>query len=128
VRLFKTDDGPAYAEAGATAAELAHRLHAKRVMDVQSGSALRTLAVTDIGRVFCETGVNEAGLAVGHSSGRPVLGPQNGDGVPQHMFPGLVLRYCRTVEEAIAFAHKHPVAGKGLNIVVADASGVMAAI
>lgn len=126
--LFKTDDGPAYDREQPIKAQLDRRIGPKRVFDVKSGDALRVLGINDVGRVLTETGVNEAGLAMGSSSGRPVLAPQDGHGVPQHMFANLVLRYCRNVDEAIAFAHKHPVSGKGINIAVADAAGNLAAI
>jgi hypothetical protein len=39
------------------------------------------------------------------------------------MFPGFVLRYCKDCDEVEAFARKHPVAGKGVNIACADRSG-----
>lgn len=62
---------------------------------------------------------------MGSSSGRPVLGPQDGSGIPQHLFMGFLLRYCADCEEALAFARKHPVAGKGIIVGLTDREGRM---
>ncbi len=121
--LFKTDDGPG-APPGESDDTIANRrLWAKVAYDLKTTKSHRCLGVTDAGRVWLEVGLNEHGLAMGHSSGRPVLGEQDGFAVPQHMFPGLVLRYCKACDEVEAFARKHPVAGKGVNIACVDRNG-----
>jgi predicted choloylglycine hydrolase len=127
-RLFKTDDGPGRRPEKKEADSLRDRLATKRVFSIQSGRGHRCLGIGSTGRLWLEAGVNDRGLVLGHTSGRPVLADQDGAGIPQHLFPALVLRYCGSVADAVAFSYAHPVAGKGVNIVVLDSTGAMAAI
>lgn len=126
--LFKTDDGQGASPGDTTGTIVQRRLAAKVAFDIQTTKSHRCLGVSDAGRVWLETGVNEHGLCMGHSSGRPPIDVQDGYAIPQHMFPGLVLRYCRNADEVEAFARKHPVTGKGVNIACADADGNLIAV
>ena len=127
--LFKTDD--LRIGQPAIAAEQAARIVAERQRSLlvlretpPAGSAERaTLRLGDWGTLWTECGVNEAGLALGQSSGHPAFMPQDGYGIPQHLFPLLLLRRCASTDEARDFALSHPLAGKGLNVVVVDALG-----
>lgn len=118
--LFKTDDGPGRPPGDSDADVIRRRLWSKVVLDLKTPGSHRALGVGDAGRLFLEVGFNDQGLGMGHSSGRPVLGDQDGYGIPQHMFPGLVLRYCANCAEVLEFARRHPIAGKGVNIATAD--------
>jgi len=124
--VLKTDDlrigQPAVApeEAAAIIAKKPERLFVARA---HPSHGLATLVLSDWGTLWTECGVNERGLALGQSSGRPALLPQDGRGIPQHLLPTLLLSRCADVEEAAEFALSHPVAGKGINIVLVDALG-----
>lgn len=126
--VFKTDDGPGAPTGEAVESVVQRRLFAKVAFDIKTTKSHRCLGVTDAGRVWLETGLNEHGLCMGHSSGRPPIDVQDGYAIPQHMFPGLVLRYCRNADEVEAFARKHPVTGKGVNIACADTDGNLIAV
>lgn len=126
--LFKTDDGPGAPPGESVETIVNRRMGSKVAYDLKTTKSHRCLGVSDAGRLWLEVGLNEHGLCMGHSSGRPVLGEQEGDGIPQHVFPGLVLRYCKDCDEAIEFAKQHPVAGKGVNIACADPSGEVIAV
>ena len=84
-------------------------------------------SVSWVGCLWAELGMNTAGLAVGQSSGPTQLG-QIGEGVPTLEYPRLILERCQNVTEAITWCKQTPMAGKGLNIALVDASGIGAII
>lgn len=123
--LGKTDDGghPTDAEAA-----LRHRLESVVVTTVRPTEGYALMGVAPLGALWAECGINEKGLCVGTSSGHPQKSRADGEGIPQHMIPRLILRYCANVQEAIAFCAGHDTFGKGLNIVVVDRQGEAAAL
>lgn len=123
VMLFKTDDIIGFDDSESKEAAIARHLKNRALFDWISGESYRVLVIGQRGCLWAETGINQHGLCIGSTSGRPVLGPQDGAGIPQHIFPLLVLRYCANCAEAVEFAQYHPVAGKGINLVVTDAGG-----
>ncbi len=117
--LGKTDDGHF---------RQAHdRLDSLAILTVRPSEGYDTLCINMVGTVWAECGINEKGLCVGANSGHPPMTGQDGRGVPQHIIPRLVLLRCATVKEAVDFLRATPLAGKGINIVLADAEGEAAA-
>jgi predicted choloylglycine hydrolase len=92
------------------------------VQEVHPEQGLAYLAVGWTGCLWAEVGINEAGLAVGQSSG-PTQPGQNGTGLPTLEYPRYILERCTTIDEAIAFCKQTPMAGKGLNIAAVNAAG-----
>lgn len=80
------------------------------------------------GTVWVVCGINDRGLAVGCNSGPPPAEAITGEGLPQHQGYYPVLWECATVDEAVSLLARTPFAGKGINAVMADASGEAAAV
>jgi predicted choloylglycine hydrolase len=85
------------------------------------------LAISWAGCLWAEVGVNAAGLAAGQSSA-PTMPGQEGFGIPTLEYPRVILEQCATIAEAVEFCEETPMAGKGLNIALADASGDAAVV
>ena len=79
------------------------------------------------GTVWMEIGMNDAGLSCGTSSA-PAAPHQDGMGVPQHMLPRAVMEHCSTVPQTLEFLANNVMAGNGLNFMIADADGSLAAV
>ena len=79
------------------------------------------------GTLWLAPGMNSDGLAVATTSAPRVPG-QDGYGIPQHMAPYAVLRKCATVPEAVGYLSDLVFTGKGLNMLLADRDGRMAAV
>ena len=80
-----------------------------------------------VGTVWTEAGVNSIGLSCGQSS-CPTITGQDGRGIPVLVMPRPLLQRCGSVEEGIEFLAKHSMAGKGLNIFLADSAGNVAVV
>ena len=117
--LGKTDDGSFRPDSD--------RLGGLTILTIRSDVGYDVLCVNQIGTVWTECGVNEAGLCVGTNSGHPTMKRQDGSGVPQHVAPRLVLQRCGNVSEAVDFLRRTTLTGKGINIVLADEEGNAAA-
>lgn len=94
----------------------------RMIVQVLDHDGMKAMVCGWAGTLWCEWGLNSAGLAAGANSG-PRVDKQSGEGIPQHCgaYPAIV--GCRNVEEAVAFWKAHPFAGKGLNIGVIDRDG-----
>lgn len=92
------------------------------VQEVHPENGFAYFAVSWVGNLWAEVGINAAGLAAGQSSGPTQLG-QSGEGLPTLEYPRMILERCATVAEAIAFCQQTPMAGKGLSIALVDAAG-----
>ncbi len=73
-------------------------------------------------------GLNERGLATGGSSVSPRDSKASATGLSDCILTRLVLQYCANVDEVVALFAKHPFVGKGLNMIVMDATGDTAVI
>lgn len=80
------------------------------------------------GSVWTEVGLTNTGLAVGSNSGPRLLQGQEGHGIPQHCALTPVLSSCTNVNEALELLSKTTLAGKGLNISIADSNGNAAVV
>jgi len=92
------------------------------VQRVEPDQGFKYLAISWVGCLWAELGMNAAGLAVGTSSAPTQLG-QIGEGIPTQEYPRVILERCGTLAEAIVFCKQTPMAGKGLNIALLDAAG-----
>ncbi len=117
--LGKTDDGSFRPDSD--------RLGGLTILTIRSDEWYDVLCVNQIGTVWNECGVNEAGLCIGTNSGHPTMRGQDGSGVPQHIAPRLVLQRCANVREAVDLLRRTTLTGKGINIVLADEEGNVAA-
>jgi isopenicillin-N N-acyltransferase-like protein len=84
------------------------------------------LHLTTAGAMWTDGGVNDAGLALVNASVAPASGDP--DGVPDGILAREILRSCRDVSEAIAFAARYSPMTLGENVVVADDDGRSAVI
>ncbi len=80
-----------------------------------------------VGTVWTEAGLNSVGLSCGQSS-CPSISGQDGRGISVLVMPRPLLQHCSSVEEGIEFLAKYPMAGKGLNIFLADSAGNVAVV
>ncbi len=117
--LGKTDDGSFRPDSD--------RLGGLTILTTRTDEGYDVLCVNQIGTVWTECGVNEAGLCIGTNSGHPTMKAQDGSGVPQHIAPRLVLQRCANVKEAVDLLRRTTLTGKGINIVMADVEGNAAA-
>ncbi len=92
------------------------------VQEVHPEKGYAYFAISWVGNLWAEVGINAAGLAAGQSSGPIQLG-QIGAGLPTLEYPRMILERCANIDEAITFCQQTPMAGKGLNIALADESG-----
>lgn len=102
--LGKTDDG--------TFRPDRNRSDELAILTIRADAGYDVLCVTPVGTVWAECGINEKGLCIGLSSGRPAMPGQDGRGVPQHIVPRLVLRRCANVKEGVDFLRRTSLAGK----------------
>lgn len=84
-------------------------------------------AISWVGCLWAEVGINSAGLAVGSGSA-PTMPGQRGEGIPTLEYPRVILERCSTVAEAIQFCQDSPMVGKGLNIALVDGAGQAAVV
>jgi len=94
---------------------------------VQPEDGYAYLAISWAGCLWAEVGVNSAGLAAGQGSA-PTMPGQRGEGIPTLEYPRVILERCGDVAEAIQFCQRIPMAGKGLNISLADKQGDVAIV
>ena len=83
---------------------------------------LAFMGISNVGTVWLEGGMNEAGLALMQTAG-PTAPNQNGYGIACNIAPRPVITQCRTTEEAILLLKQMYVAGWGMGIVLADLTG-----
>ena len=115
---LKTYGGPALAKTSDIGEDYIYY----SVQRVEPDQGYKYLAVSWVGCLWAELGMNDAGLAVGTSSAPTQLG-QIGEGIPTQEYPRVILERCGTLAEAVAFCQQIPMAGKGLNIALLDAAG-----
>jgi len=115
---LKTEAGPALAKTSDIGDDYVYY----SVQSVEPDQGYKYLAVSWVGCLWAELGMNAAGLAVGTSSAPTQLG-QIGEGIPTQEYPRVILERCGTLAEAVAFCQQTPMAGKGLNIALLDAAG-----
>jgi predicted choloylglycine hydrolase len=115
---LKTEAGPALAKTSDIGDDYIYY----SIQRVEPDQGHKYLAISWVGCLWAELGMNAAGLAVGTSSAPTQLG-QIGAGIPTQEYPRVVLERCGTVAEAVAFCQQTPMAGKGLNIALLDAAG-----
>lgn len=92
------------------------------LQEVEPSQGYPYLAVSWVGCLWAEVGVNAAGLACGQGSA-PTMPGQVGYGIPTLEYPRVLLERCADVDEAVQFCFDTPMAGKGLNIALVDALG-----
>ncbi len=97
----------------------------QRVMPDEGG--LSYLAISWIGCLWAEVGINSAGLSLGQGSG-PTQPAQRGYGVPTLQYPRALLAGCKDTAEALALSAHLDMAGKGLNMAMVDAAGDAAVV
>jgi predicted choloylglycine hydrolase len=85
------------------------------------------ISICFVGTVWTEAGVNSIGLSCGQSS-CPTIEGQDGRGIPCLVMPRPLLQHCSSVKTGIEFLAKYSMAGKGLNIFLADSKGDAAVV
>ena len=80
------------------------------------------LAVSWVGCLWAEVGINEEGYCVGQGSA-PIMPDQDGYGVPTLEYPRALLSRCATTAQALDQCARLDMAGKGLNMAMVDVSG-----
>jgi hypothetical protein len=85
------------------------------------------LIVGKHGQLKVELGLNGAGVAIGQSSESTLPGA-DGFGVPEFLLARVALARCRSTAEAVQLLVETPSAGKGISMMVVDASGDVAAV
>ncbi len=79
------------------------------------------------GTLWVKDGLNSDGLAIAVTSA-PRIDGQHGHGLPQHMAAYAILALCSDVPEALGLLSDTTCSGKGINMVLADREGRVAAI
>lgn len=97
------------------------------VQRVEPKQGYSYLAISWVGCLWAEVGINSTGLVAGQGSA-PTMPGQRGEGIPTLEYPRVILERCGTVAEAIQFCQDIPMAGKGLNIALVDGSGQAAVV
>lgn len=77
------------------------------------------------GTVWAAGGLNEKGLAIGGAS---VGASDRANGIIVYMLSRLVLQNCKNVEDALVFLAEHKARSSGLNYMLVDSSGNVAAV
>ncbi len=85
-------------------------------------NGIHYLAISWVGALWAEVGINSSGLIAGQSSG-PTQKGQSGWGIPTLQYPRVILEKCTAVHDAIEFCRNTPMAGKGLSIALLDKFG-----
>jgi hypothetical protein len=85
------------------------------------------MGISNVGTVWLEGGINEAGFALMQTAG-PIAPGQRGYGIACNIAPRPILARCRTTEESIAMLKDVYVAGWGMGLVLADAGGHIAVV
>lgn len=88
---------------------------------------LSYLAVSWLGCLWAEVGINSAGYCVGQGSA-PILPGQDGYGVPTLEYPRALLASCPDTASALVHCARLDMAGKGLNMAMVDATGDAAVV
>lgn len=116
--LGKTEDMPFHPDICAEEAFV--------VLKVKPAEGLKYVGAGRPGTPWISGGINEAGVAVGVSSGRwsGASGPgQDGHGVPYPYPVKHILQFCGTADEALSYMQETNAVGKGYITMVADAEG-----
>ena len=93
------------------------------VRKVTPDEGLPFLAVGMTGTLWTEVGLNAGGLACGVNSGPAFREGQTGHGLPQHLAPGPMLHRVRQASALAEELRQVVLAGKGVNMILADADG-----
>lgn len=118
IGLPRTPNGPLLGKTDDLSLELGELETFFRV-EPEGGHACIYYAIA--GTLWAVAGVNELGLAQVMTGLAPAR-VQNPDGIPGDIFYGLVLRHCRTVEEALALAESQPILRWGHTLTLAHSS------
>lgn len=86
----------------------------------EQGEQLISIGVA--GTIWTVAGINNHGLAVAGASA-PSSTQQDGVGLPQHMTYSLVLKKCKSTQEAVKIMDSIILCGQGINTAVADNKG-----
>jgi len=123
VVALKTEEGPVLAKTSDIGSDYAYY----SIQRVEPKQGYSYFAISWVGCLWAEVGINSAGLATGQGSA-PTMPGQRGEGIPTLEYPRVILERCSTVVEAIQFCQDTPMAGKGLNIALVDGAGQAAVV
>jgi len=123
VIALKTEEGPVLAKTSDIGSDYAYYC----VQRLEPGHGYSYFAISWVGCLWVEVGINSAGLATGQGS-TPTMPGQRSEGIPTLEYPRVILERCSTVAEAIQFCQDSPMAGKGLNIALVDETGQAAVV
>lgn len=123
VITLKTGEGPILAKTSDIGSDYAYYC----VQSVEPEQGYSYFAISWVGCLWAEVGINSAGLATGQGSA-PTMPGQDGEGIPTLEYPRPILERCSSVAEAVQFCQSTPMAGKGLNIALVDATGQAAVV
>lgn len=121
--ILNTEDGPILAKTS----DIGNDFKYYSIQKVIPTSGQEYLAISWVGSLWAEVGINSSGLVAGQSSG-PTQKGQSGYGIPTLQYPRFILEKCTSVEDAIEFCKITPMAGKGLSIALVDKFGKSAII
>ena len=88
---------------------------------------LAFMGISNVGTVWLEAGVNEAGFGFMQTAGQ-ILQNQPGYGISCNIAPRPMLARCRTADEGLLMLKNMYVAGRGMGIVLADFTGKVLAV
>jgi Acyl-coenzyme A:6-aminopenicillanic acid acyl-transferase len=88
---------------------------------------LSFMGISNVGTVWLEAGINEAGFAFMQTAG-PIAPNQSGYGIACNIAPRPMLSRCHTTDEGISMIRNMYVAGWGMGIVLADLAGHIVAL
>jgi predicted choloylglycine hydrolase len=88
---------------------------------------LAFMGISNVGTVWLEAGMNEAGFSLMQTAG-PIAPEQDGYGIACNIAPRPILARCRTIGESIAMLKDMYVAGWGMGLVLVDANGDVAVV
>jgi predicted choloylglycine hydrolase len=116
--LLDSEEGPVLAKTS----DIGDDFKYYSIQKVIPGNGNQYLAISWVGSLWAEVGINSSGLIAGQSSG-PTQKGQIGWGIPTLQYPRVILEKCTTVHDAVEFCKNTPMAGKGLSIALLDRFG-----
>jgi predicted choloylglycine hydrolase len=88
---------------------------------------LSFMGISNVGTIWLEAGMNEAGFAFMQTAG-PIAPNQSGYGIACNIAPRPILSRCHTTDEGLSMLKDMYVAGWGMGIILADLTGKVLAI